>query len=185
MCVCVCVSFSAVYDGGAIAVDTSGGTYGGLEELAGASMQTVNSTDAGLSVELLCQNTTFYANEAGERGGSLYSNTVSLWWWCLGLLTVLRRCRWPVGGGDDGGGDDMPSSARTTFFFLASRFGVVPALFTALFCKRQRYAHVQRVSKTFRGGLPYTHLPFPLPFPSTVTTVRIRVIHGCYCSWFV
>lgn len=72
------VSFSAVYDGGAIAVDTSGSSSNGAEELAGASTQAVNGTSDGVSVELVCQNTTFYANFAGERGGSLYSNTVSL-----------------------------------------------------------------------------------------------------------
>eukprot|EP00752_Nemacystus_decipiens_P011444 g10163.t1 len=67
----------AVYDGGAIAVDTSGGAYNGVEEVAGASTQTMNGTTGGLAVELLCQNTTFDANEAGERGGSLYSNADS------------------------------------------------------------------------------------------------------------
>lgn len=75
--------FSAVYDGGAIAVDTGGGTYSGLEEAGGtgASTQAMNDTADGVSVELLCQNTTFVGNVAGERGGSLYSNTVSLFFY--------------------------------------------------------------------------------------------------------
>lgn len=71
------LSFSAVYDGGAIAVDTSVSSYNNVEELAGASMQAINDTVDGVSVELLCENTTFVSNVAGERGGSLYSNTVS------------------------------------------------------------------------------------------------------------
>eukprot|EP00903_Cladosiphon_okamuranus_P009051 g8653.t1 len=75
--VCSFSSNRAVYDGGAIAVDTSGGIYNGLEELAGASTQTVNGTAGGVSVDLVCRNTTFYDNKAGERGGSLYSNTGS------------------------------------------------------------------------------------------------------------
>lgn len=73
---CVYIFFLAVYDGGAIAVDSYGSRDSGAEEPAGASTQNVNETDDGVSVELLCQNTTLVANIAGERGGSLYSNTV-------------------------------------------------------------------------------------------------------------
>ena len=70
---------AAVYDGGAIAVDTAvgrGSGIGSAEELSAAS-QAQNVTDDTSAANLECSNTSFHGNDAGERGGALYS-TVSL-----------------------------------------------------------------------------------------------------------
>ena len=50
---------------------------GSAEELS-AVVQPQNGTDDTVALGLSCLNTSFHANDAGERGGALYSTTVSL-----------------------------------------------------------------------------------------------------------
>lgn len=67
----------AEYDGGAVAVDTAADPTNRAEELSATPSQADNVTTSDVTAaNLLCKNTTFHNNQAGERGGSLYATTV-------------------------------------------------------------------------------------------------------------
>lgn len=89
------LSFTAVYDGGAIAVDTAVAGDSSAEVLSTTGENSANGTDGESAVELSCVNVTFHGNKAGERGGSLYSTTVRVCrllrrFFCDGVVSVVR-----------------------------------------------------------------------------------------------
>lgn len=64
----------AIYDGGAIAVDKAqGAAYGAYPAVSPPH----NGTQQEDSKNLICRNTLFSSNTAGERGGALFATRVS------------------------------------------------------------------------------------------------------------
>ncbi|CBJ34148.1 hypothetical protein Esi_1119_0003 [Ectocarpus siliculosus] len=112
----------AVYDGGAISVDTvSGGDSSGEE--TSASTQALNATvDDENSVHLLCQNTTFVGNVAGERGGSLYSSTVVV----MALTGVVLVVGVVIVLNDLVGNPALTDLSETHFSVMSRRIRTIP-----------------------------------------------------------
>lgn len=95
---------AAVYDGGAIAIDTAMARASSSKQLSTDSSLAQNQTEDSSAVEVECFNSSFTGNTAGERGGSLFSTTVRLGETDYqGVRSLAEGFYWIGGGGNDGG----------------------------------------------------------------------------------
>lgn len=62
-----------------MAVDAATSPTGSAEEFATAVSETASTTGLVETANLVCTNTTFHNNRAGERGGSVFATAVSCW----------------------------------------------------------------------------------------------------------